>query len=916
MIDHRDHHAGRLLQAIQSLLLVLLCPVAAAAAAPAASGSPTAAHLAVYSEKLRPLLAERCFSCHGGLKQEAGLRLDTVALMIEGGESGGIVTKGDPDASLILDRVSDTDPITRMPPEGEGEPLSAEQVAMLSDWIKAGCPAPADEKPEADPRDHWAFQPRVRPEVPTVKNTGWVNNSIDAFLAIRHEEAGIAPQPEAPRYALVRRLYLDLIGLPPQAEELAAIEADASADWYEKLVEKLLVDPRHGERWGRHWMDVWRYADWWGLGNEHRYSQKHMWHFRDWIVESLNADTPYDEMVRLMLAADELHPDDPAKLRATGFLARNWFLFNRTPWLDETVEHVGKGLLGITMNCSKCHAHKYDPIQQEDYYKFRAFFAPIQTRLDVVAGESNLEKNGIPRVFDGGLDEPTYLFVRGEDTKPDTSKKIEPGVPEVFSFRKIEIKPVALPKAAFEPERRPWVLDAYLATARQGVADAEAKQAKEPSAANEQAVADAKAELVAVEKRAAATRAAWAADDSPSQAADDPLKEKAADAAKTAAKAEKDAVVVKAWGSVAVVSAKLTKAATEKKDAAALAAIEKELGTAREAVDKAVKAAAEPGETFTPLVGAKWTPTRFKNSGADDPAVAFSATSTGRRTALAHWITDPRNPLTARVAANHIWMRHMGTPLVTTVFEFGRKGNAPTHPELLDWLASELVDGPPQAEGKAGPGWSMKHLHRLICTSAAYRMGSSTKEALAALAADPDNTLLWRREPVRLESQVVRDAVLALAGTLDPTMGGPSVPEGQQASSRRRSLYLWHSDISRDLFLTMFDDASVTECYRRDQSIVPQQALALSNAALVHDSAAKIVERIAAAGVPAGDDSAFLDRAFGLVLHRPPTAEEKAAFAGALAKWRAIEKPAGNADPARVYAVWTLFNHNDFVTLR
>ena len=232
--------------------------------------------LEAYSAKIRPLLAEQCFSCHGGLKQEAGLRLDTVALMAEGGESGAVIAKGDPDKSLLFERVSDPDPASRMPPEGEGVPLSAEQLAMLSDWIKAGCPAPADEKPEADPRDHWAFQPRVRPAVPAVKNTAWVKNPIDAFLAQKHEQAGVAPQPEAPRHVLVRRLYLDLIGLPPQPEELAAIQADTSADWYEKLVEKLLADPRHGERWGRHWMDVWRYADWWGLGNEHQIGRAHV----------------------------------------------------------------------------------------------------------------------------------------------------------------------------------------------------------------------------------------------------------------------------------------------------------------------------------------------------------------------------------------------------------------------------------------------------------------------------------------------------------------------------------------------------------------------------------------------------------------------------------------------------------------
>jgi hypothetical protein len=636
-----------------------------------------------------------------------------------------------------------------------------------------------------------------------------------------------------------------------------------------------------------------------------------MWHFRDWIVEALNADTGYDEMVRLMLAADELHPDDPSKLRATGFLARNWFKWNRTPWLDDTVEHVGKGLIGLTMNCSKCHAHKYDPIQQEDYYRFRAFFEPLETRLDVVAGEGDLEQDGIPRVFDAHLDRPTYLFVRGDDTKPDTSKKLEPGVPEVIAFREIDVTPVSLPKAAFEPERRPWVIDAHVAAAARAVADAESTQAQDPSPAHAQAIAAAKARLAAVKQRGEAMRAAWAAEDAPSPSSEDPRRVAAMTAARAAAKAEKEAAVVTGRANVAMVSAKLAKAAAEKKDAASLEPIEQELATAREMLDAAAKAAADPGETFTPLVGATWTATRFKASGSDDPTVPFPANSTGRRTALAHWITDPRNPLAARVAVNHIWMRHMGKPLVATVFEFGRKGNAPTHPALLDWLASELVDGP-----QGGRGWRMKHLHRLICTSAAYRMGSSIAGADAAMKADPDNRLLWRREPIRLEAQVVRDGMLALAGTLDPTMGGPPVKEADQPASRRRSLYFWHSDISRNVFLTTFDDAAVKECYQRDQSIVPQQALALSNAGLVHDAAAKIVARVQSSGSPA-DDAAFLERAFHTILHRGPLADERAACEAALGQWRTAAKPAaGAADPARVLLVWALLNHNDFVTLR
>jgi len=898
------------LVAIALVLLALAGQARSAEPEADSDAAPDAEHLAAYGDTIRPLLAERCFACHGGLRQEAGLRLDTADLMAAGGDSGPAVVKGDPAASLVLARVADANPTTRMPPEGEGEPLSAAQVAAVSAWIAAGAPAPADERPEADPRDHWAFRPRVRPAVPVVTDGAWVRNPIDAFVAAGQQRAGIAPQPEAPRHVLVRRLFIDLIGLPPQPEELAAVLADGAPDWYERLVDRLLDDPRHGERWARHWMDVWRYSDWWGLGDQLRNSQKHMWHFRDWIVESLERDLPYDEMVRRMLAADELYPDDPDALRATGFLARNWFLFNRTPWMDDTVEHVAKGLLGITMNCAKCHAHKYDPVAQEDYYRFRAFFEPLHVRLDVVPGTADLEADGIPRVFDGQPDAPTWLLVRGEDTKPDMSRPISPGVPAVLAFAEVAVAPVGLPVRAFEPERRPWVLEAHVETARRAVAAAEAR-AREPATVAAAAVAVARAELAAVERRAEAMRAAWAAADAGSLAPEDPLRAAAVTAARAAARAEREIAVAKSWAAVAAVSAKLAatvaEPATGKRDAAALAALEKELATARENVDKATRAADEPGDTFTPLVGARWTPTRFGHSGRDDPAVAFPATSTGRRAALAAWITDPRHPLTARVAANHVWMRHLGRPLVATVFDFGRKGEPPTHPELLDWLASELVEGPPGA----GRGWSLRHLHRLIVTSATYRLGSSLAGGAASRAIDPDNRLLWRREPIRLEAQVVRDGILALAGLLDPTSGGPPVPEAAQGDSRRRSLYFWHSDISRNLFLTTFDDAGVKECYQREESIVPQQALALANARIVHDAAAAIADRLAAAGA-APDDGTFIDRAFGMLLQRPATAAERATCTGALAHWRALDGDAA----ARAHLVWTLFNHTEFVTLR
>ncbi|MFN9968684.1 MAG: DUF1549 domain-containing protein, partial [Phycisphaerae bacterium] len=328
-----------------------------------------------YASRIRPILRDRCYACHGGLKQEGNLRLDTAASAIQGGDSGSAVRPGESGASLLLKRVASTKPEERMPPDQEGEPLTAEQIELIRRWIDSGAKAPADEEPEADPRKHWAFQTLVPPTIPETRSP-WIRNPIDAFLDVRQRAAGLTPQPEAPRLILLRRLHFDLIGLPPTSEEIAACENDPSPLWYEQTAERLLNDPSHGELWARHWMDIWRYSDWWGLGDQLRNSQKHIWHWRDWIIESLNADTPYDEMIRLMLAADELHPNDLSRLRATGYLARNYWLFNRPQWMEETVEHVSKGFLGLTMNCSKCHDHKYDPIEQKDFYRMRAFFEP------------------------------------------------------------------------------------------------------------------------------------------------------------------------------------------------------------------------------------------------------------------------------------------------------------------------------------------------------------------------------------------------------------------------------------------------------------------------------------------------------------------------------------------------------------
>jgi hypothetical protein len=496
---------------------------------------------------------------------------------------------------------------------------------------------------------------------------------------------------------------------------------------------------------------------------------------------------------------------------------------------------------------------------------------------------------GIPRVFDGRLDVPTYLYVRGQEKNPDKSIVVAPDVPSFLSFREVNIQPIELPIEAWQPERRPWVVAVYLKAARERVTAARAalakarkQQSKEEVSVAELALAVAEADLQSVISRAEASRAAWAGRDERAQA-------------EKAIRAERQLAVAKARHRLAEARLRLARASADRK-----AAREIELRQAAEAVAQAEKTAAGPvgpSDTFTAFEGARWSETRFLNTTRSDPTVRFPTTSTGRRKALAAWITDARNPLTARVAVNHLWSRHMGTSLVSTVFDFGCRGAAPANRELLDWLAAELVES----------GWGMKHIHRLIVTSATYRLSSSGKGREANVARDPDNVYWWRRSAVRLESQVIRDSICLLSGVLDFTQGGPPVPS--QAQSNRRSVYFFHSNNERNKFLTTFDEARVQECYRRDQSIVPQQALALTNSAIILDASQRVADRLSA---DQASDTLFVRRAFRAVLGTSPSDRELAVSLQALAEWRKL--PDAAAARARLVAV--LFNHNDFVTLR
>lgn len=841
-----------------------------------------------YEKVIKPLFQSRCLACHGALKQQGKLRLDTVANIRKGGKSGSAIRPDNAPKSELLGRLRSHEQSERMPPEGE--PVEEKLIAIIEGWIRSGASAPLAEKPEDDPKNHWAFLPPKKIQPPSM------GNPIDSFLKQSWEQQGLKPNPPADKRTLLRRVFLDLTGLPPLEKDYQSFLNDPSNDAYEKVVDRLLASKQYSERWGRHWMDVWRYTDWWGLGAELRNSQKHIWHWRDWILESLDQDVGYDEMVRQMLAADELYPADARKVRATGFLARQYFKFNRNSWMEETLEHTFKGFMGLTINCVRCHDHKYDPIPQREYYQLRAFFEPYQVRLDMVEGESDFEKNGIPRVFDCNLTAPTWLLVRGDEKDPKKDASIPAGLPSFLVKEPAKVTEVMLPAEAHSPQVKQLVRENALKQAREKVALADKllEEARKDPAKNpiqkvkilEKSQLVAAAEEQSIEPRWNATRLQVM----------DPKGEPFHLAAKLAAKKEKQTALLKSEADLLQAEMELTTAAKGKEDAA-----KKKVEAAQKTLEAARKANDNPGEAFTPLKGSLKTLESNMESEASR-GKPYPSSSTGRRSALARWMTSSDNPLTARVAVNHVWARHFGSPLVATIFDFGRKGATPTHPELLDWLAVDFMEH----------GWSMKHLHRLMATSSAYRMSSSNFNANANISKDPENRRLWRMNPHRLESQAVRDTLLALAGQLDPAHGGPSVPPAQQTTSLRRAIYFFQSHNDHDRFLSQFDDANVLECYRRQESILPQQALTLSNSGFTLDRAVAIQKRLSS-DPSLSDQAMFLNRAFELILGTQPTEAERNSCNEAMEQWR---KPPAEKGRDRLLLIHSLLNHNDFITVR
>jgi hypothetical protein len=763
-----------------------------------AAEKPDAAALKFFETKIRPLLTDNCYECHGAKKQKSDLRLDNLTLILQGGKGGPAVVPGDVESSRLILAVSYADSDLQMPPDAK---LDDAQIADLKKWVELGAPWPEQEaksvrlkKPgefSQEDKAWWAFQPVKHPTPPKISNLqSPISNPIDQFVVAKLDTEGLHQAPMADRYELVRRVYFDLHGLPPTPEQVKAFVEDKRPDAYERLVDSLLEHPRYGECWAQHWLDLTRYAE--SDGYRQDAYRPDAWPYRDYVVRSLNDDKPYDQFVREQLAGDELAPGDPKVMVATAYLRNGIYEYNqrdsetqRTTILNELTDTSGELFLGLSFGCARCHDHKFDPILQKDYFRLQAFFSPVIWRDDLKLATAEEQ-----REYDTKMQ--AWLDLT-KDARAPSEALIEP---KKASMRTNAIKmfPEEVQALVNKPEAEKLPYDkiiSYLVD-RQVI---EAQNKLTPAAQK----GEFKVKL---------------------EAALEPLKP---------FEESKPKPLPKAF----VAS-----------DAAREAPPTKMAGR-RETIEDV-----KPGFLTILAPGdARITP----------PA---KLESTGRRTALANWITRPDNPLSTRVIVNRVWQYHFGRGLVSTSSDFGRLGEKPSHPELLDWLASEFVAN----------GWSLKWLTRQIMLSATYRQTAREAPHEIALKKDPENRLLWRMNPIRLDAEQARDAVLAVSGELQPDMGGP----GEESTQPRRTLYTRKKRNSQDEFLHSFDSPpGFFSVAKRDTTTTALQSLLMINGdwtlARAHAMAANLMK------APEAPTNALVDRAFQLVFSRKATKSELAA---------------------------------------
>jgi hypothetical protein len=829
-----------------------------------------------YSRDIQPILSQHCTSCHGAKKQHANLRLDSVRAARLGGDSGPAVVPGKSADSRLIQAVTGAADVAAMPPKGPR--LGARDIARLRAWIDSGAAIPASEiaaQATKGPSKHWAFQPVKRSAEPAVKNPSWCRNAIDRFILARLEKEGVAPSPEADRATLLRRVSLDLTGLPPSPKEIDDFLADPRPDAYERAVERLLASPHYGERWGRHWLDLARYADSNGYSID---APRSIWKYRDWVLDAFNHDMPFDQFVTEQLAGDLVPGATLAQRIATGF-HRNTQINEeggidleqfRVESIVDRTNTTGTVFLGLTVGCCQCHDHKFDPLSQREYYQLFAFFNScdepklelptadqLQKRRDISARLAALEKR--LKTLDTATPERVAAW---EGSLTPQSRMMLPAKVQA-------ILDIAVNGRSFRQQQ--MVIDAYR-------------------------------------------------------------------------KAEKLRHVVGGLGQpLNYLAAAHVQAITERgrleKQIADLQKVRPEITTTL-----VLRERKTPRVTYIQIAG------DFLRKGAvvtpDVPRVLPPLAKKERLTRLdfARWLVDGKNPLTARVTMNRFWQQYFGTGIVETENDFGTQGTPPSHPELLDWLASEFmtpspptplppstggegrISAPSSPSGGEGRvrGWSMKAMHRLIVTSATYRQSARHRPELATL--DARNRLLARQNRLRLDAEVVRDVALASSGLLTRTVGGPSVfppqprgvyaftqvPRNWEASTGpdryRRGLYtyFWRSAPHPDL--TVFDaPEALSSCTRRNRSNTPLQALTLLNDQGFFELARALAERVLRE--TKADDGARIAFAFRLCLGRPPAAREAEALQRLLHQQREATSLDAWTSIARV-----LLNLDEFIT--
>ncbi|HEV3260230.1 MAG TPA: PSD1 and planctomycete cytochrome C domain-containing protein [Gemmataceae bacterium] len=878
-------------------ILAILIELGLAAAAFAASQPPAANAQAVefFEARVRPILADNCFSCHGEEKQKGGLRLDSRASALQGGDDGPVLVIGNPDKSVLIHAVR-RDGKLKMPPRRKLPPAA---VATLTSWVKMGAPWPetkgAVTSRAAAWKKHWAFQPVRKPALPVVKNPAWIASPVDAFILARLEGKSLTPARPADRRTLIRRASFDLTGLPPTPEEIAAFEADPAPDAFAKVVDRLLASPHYGERWGRYWLDVARYADTKGyvFDQERPFPCSHS--YRDYVIRAFNEDLPYDQFVLQQLAADRLPlGNDRQPLAAMGYLTvGNRFMNNPYDIIDDRIDVVTRGLLGLTVTCARCHDHKFDPIPTKDYYSLYGVFAssvepralpvlaPPERSAAYLAYEKELHRREkklddflkvkhteLTAVFRARAAD--YLLAVGEwQHQPSTENFM-------FVVQAMELNPRMMQRwrqfltqrSKHDPVFAPWF----------ALAEVPEKEfaAKAPALAAQWAAnADPNRRINPLVARALAGKPP------------DSLKEIAqrygrlfadVDAArKTASRLSPDQeqLLHVLYGPKAPPDVPLSETyhfmldrVSRQRFQKLLKNVEHYTGTSPVAPPRAMvlQDAATP---FDPHVFLRGKPER---PGAEVPRQFLQVLAGPKRRPFQHGsgrlelaqaIVRNDNRLTARVMVNRIWLHHFGDGLVRTPSDFGMRSDPPTHPELLDYLAWRFVHD----------GWSVKKLHRLIMLSSVYQQACDGEPMNGQ--ADPENRLLWKMNRQRLDFEGLRDALLAVSGKLNLKTGGQSVELTARPFSHRRTVYgfIDRSNVP-GLFRTFDFPSPDTTSPQRYQTTVPLQALFLMNSPFVVEQARSLVNRPEVAKQPL--EEAKIQTLYRLLYGRPADAEEVA----------------------------------------